>query len=48
MQVTGAFNISSNMRIEIEQGVHLLGSKDGSDWPLLVVDKVSSAHCGVS
>ena len=38
--VTGAFNISSNMRVEIEPGVHLLGSKDGNDWPLIVVDTV--------
>ena len=38
--VTGAFNISSNMRVEIEPGVHLLGSKDGADWPLLVVDEI--------
>ena len=28
------------MRVEIEPGVHLLGSKDGADWPLIVVDTV--------
>jgi polygalacturonase len=40
--VTGAFNLSSNMHVEIEEGVHLLGSHsyDGSDWPLVVVEQV--------
>ena len=39
--VTGALNLSSHMRVEIEPGVHLLGnSKNGSDWPLLVVDEI--------
>ena len=40
--VTGAFNLSSNMRVEIEEQVRLLGSQehDGSDWPLIVVEEV--------
>lgn len=40
--VTGAFNITSNMHVEIQEGVRLLGSHshDGSDWPLIIVAEV--------
>lgn len=38
--VTGAFNISSHMHVEIEKGVHLLGAQNSSQWPLLTVADV--------
>lgn len=38
--VTGAFNISSNTRVEIAEGVHLLGARNSSQWPLLTVAEV--------
>ena len=35
--VTGSFNLSSNTRVEIEPGVHLLGARNGTEWPLIDV-----------
>ena len=39
--VTGAFNLSSDMHVEIQRGVTLLGNGvNGSDWPLVTVSEV--------
>jgi polygalacturonase len=38
--LTGAFNISSNIMVEIELGATVLGSTRGEDWPLLVANQV--------
>lgn len=38
--LTGAFNISSNTRVQIERGAMVLGSTRGQDWPVVVAAKV--------
>eukprot|EP00928_Gymnodinium_smaydae_P012119 TRINITY_DN14409_c0_g1_i1.p1 TRINITY_DN14409_c0_g1~~TRINITY_DN14409_c0_g1_i1.p1 ORF type:complete len:466 (+),score=49.62 TRINITY_DN14409_c0_g1_i1:67-1398(+) len=38
--LTGAFNISSNTRVEVESGATLLASTRGEDWPLIDVAAV--------
>eukprot|EP00972_Heterocapsa_arctica_P112004 16429346-Heterocapsa_arctica.AAC.1 len=40
MYLTGAFNLSSNTRLQLEKGATVLGSTKGEDWPLIVVAEV--------
>ena len=57
--LTGAFNLSSNTRLEIQSGATVLGSRDGNHWPLVSVGEllpqfgvdrdcaVQSGTCGI-
>ena len=42
--LTGPVNISSNTRVEIEAGVTILGSQNGSEYPLLTASAMCLTH----
>eukprot|EP01043_Picozoa_sp_COSAG02_P065989 COSAG02_NODE_10129_length_2014_cov_7.665405_1_plen_181_part_00 len=42
--LTGPVNISSNTRVEIQAGATILGSQNGSEYPLLTASAVCLTH----